>query len=115
MTDHLTKSGDIPGKHVLGQEGAKLGAAREIFVDLAAGTLEFVVVEVTSLLGGSGKFHPVPWRAISYNAGIDVFQIDIAKDDFKASPSYDREQLANASYGWDEQSVRYFQQPSQTA
>ncbi len=30
------------------------------------------------------------------------------KDDFKASPSYDRDQLANSSYGWDEQATRYF-------
>jgi hypothetical protein len=29
------------------------------------------------------------------------------KSDFKASPSYDREQLANRDY-WEEQATRYF-------
>jgi hypothetical protein len=35
----------------------------------------------------------------------------MTKNDFKASPSYDREQLANRSYGWDDQSARYFSAP----
>ncbi len=107
-TDHLTKSADVQGKPVLGHDGARLGSVREMFVDLARGTIEFVVVEAAGLLGGSGKFHPVPWSAVRFIAGIDAFQIDMDKDDFKASPSYDREQLANASYGWDEPSARYF-------
>ncbi len=30
------------------------------------------------------------------------------KDQFKNAPSYDRDQLANASYGWNDQVTRYF-------
>ena len=108
MNDNLTKCGDVPGKQLLGRDGAKLGTVREMFVDLASGAVEFIVVEAASLLGGSGKFHPIPWAAVRYDRANETFQIDSAKDEFKASPSYDREQLANPSYGWDEIASRYF-------
>jgi len=108
MSDTLTKSADIQGMHLTGAEGSRLGTAREVFLDLASGQIEFVIVEAAGLLGGSGKFHPVPWSAVRYDAVARLFQVEMAKDDFKASPSYDREQLANRSYAWEEQATRYF-------
>ena len=108
MTEAMMKSADIQGMTVIGAEGAKLGAVREFFVDLAAGRIDFLIVETAGLLGGSGKFHPVPWAAARYDALARTIQVEMSKDDFKASPSYDRDQLANSSYGWDEQATRYF-------
>jgi hypothetical protein len=108
MTDTLLRSGDVQGMQVAGVDGDKLGTVRELFVDLASGQLAFVLIEAAGLLGGSGKFHPVPWTALRYDTVARSFQLDMTKADFKASPSYDREQLANRGYGWDEQSSRYF-------
>jgi sporulation protein YlmC with PRC-barrel domain len=108
MSELVVKSADIQGMHVVGFDGAKLGAARELFVNLLTGRIDFLIVEPASLLGGSGKFHPIPWSAVRYDTATRDFHIGIAKDLFKTSPSYDREQLANPSYGWDEQSTRYF-------
>jgi hypothetical protein len=93
---------------VAGIDGDKLGAVRELFVELTSGQVAFVIIEAAGLLGGSGKFHPVPWSAVRYDAVARNFQVEMTKSDFKASPSYDREQLANRSYGWDEQASRYF-------
>jgi hypothetical protein len=79
-----------------------------MYLDLAAGSVEFLVVEAASLLGGSGKYHPVPSRMARYDGVDRSFQIDVAKDRFKESPSYDREQLSGAGYGWAEQADRFF-------
>ena len=109
MTEALIKSGDIQGMPVTGAEAAKLGAVRELFVDLATGRIAFIIVEFKPACSAdSGKFHPIPWAAVRYDNVARTFQVEMAKDAFKASPSYDREQLANSSYGWDEQSTRYF-------
>jgi sporulation protein YlmC with PRC-barrel domain len=108
MTETMIKSGDIHGLQVTGAEGAKLGAVRELFIDLATGQIAFLIVEAAGLLGGSGKFHPVPWSVARYDAVARLLQVEMHKDDFKASPSYDREQLASPGYGWDEQASRYF-------
>jgi hypothetical protein len=104
----LTRSGDIQGLRALGLDSAKLGSVRELFIDLAAGRIEFLVIEGASLLGGSGKLHPVPWAAVRYDGPAQTFHIDITKEAFKSSPSYDRDQLASSSYAWDEQANRFF-------
>ena len=108
MTETLIKSGDVQGIHVAGINEDKLGAVRELFLDLTSGQVAFVIIEAAGLLGGSGKFHAVPWSAMRYDAVARRFQVELTKTDFKASPSYDREQLASRDYGWDEQATRYF-------
>jgi sporulation protein YlmC with PRC-barrel domain len=107
MSETLFKSGEILGMHVAGIDGDRLGAVRELFLELSSGQVGFVIVEAASLLGGSGKFHPVPWSAVRFDAVARNFQVEMTKADFKGSPSYDREQLANREY-WDEQATRYF-------
>jgi sporulation protein YlmC with PRC-barrel domain len=108
MTETLIKSGEIQGMHVSGIDGDKLGAVRELFVDLSSGQVAFLIIEAAGLLGGSGKFHPAPWSAVRYDAVARGFQVEMTRNAFKASPSYDREQLANRDHGWDEQATRYF-------
>jgi sporulation protein YlmC with PRC-barrel domain len=108
MTETLIKTGDILGMQVAGIDGDKLGAVRELFLELSSGQVAFVIIEAAGLLGRGGKFHPVPWPAVRYDAVARNFQVEMTKADFKASPSYDREQLANRDYGWDEQANRYF-------
>ena len=109
MSNMLIKSGDIQGMHVVGIDDAKLGSARELFVDLGGGRIAFLIVEAPSLLGGSGKFHPVPWSAVRFDAVARTLQVEMTKDAFKASPSYDRDQLGNPNYGWDDQASRFFE------
>ncbi len=111
MAESLTKSADIQGLLLIGRDGVKLGVVREAFIDLASGMIEFIIVETGGLLGGSGKFHPVPWTAVRYDGVAGAFQAERTKDEFKASPGYDREQLANANYGWHEQAARFFAAP----
>ena len=104
----LVKSADVQGLHATGIGGDRLGTVRELFVDLSSGKLAYLIVEGQGLLGGSGKFHPVPWSKMRFDTVAGSFQLEVSKDAFKASPNYDRDQLANPSFGWDEQASRYF-------
>ena len=106
--DDLMRGADFAGKRVDGREGVRLGFVREIFVDVASGQARFLIVEAASLLGGSGKYHPVPWPAVRYDTVAGSFQLALTKDEFKAAPAYDREQLGSPNSGWVEMSDRYF-------
>jgi len=108
MPADLVKSADLQGKHLVGLKGVKLGVVREAYVDLHSGSLAFLVVEAGGLFGSGGKFQPVPWDFVRYDDVADAFLAEIDRDRFRAAPSYDREQLANASYAWNDQVVRYF-------
>ena len=106
--DDLIRGADFPGKRVDGREGVRLGSVREIFVDPATGQARYLIVEAASLLGGSGKYHPVPWRAVRYDTIAESFQLPLTKDEFKAGPIYDRDQLESVSSGWMEMTERHF-------
>lgn len=103
------KSSDILGMDLAGLEGAKLGTVREFFVDPSVGQITFLIIERASFMGGSGKYHPVPWPVVRHDPIAGAFQAQLSKEQFKASPSYDRAQLAADGYGWDEQSAKYFE------
>ena len=107
MATGLLKTSDVLKLTLTGREGEKLGSVREAFVDPASGQIGFLIVEAPSLLG-AGKFHPVPWTAVRFDEVDNAFKAPITKDEFKASPNYDREQLADSNYGWHEQAAKYF-------
>lgn len=104
----LFKSANVLGLELLGRDHGKLGVVREVFIDLATGRAEFLIVETAGLLGGSGKFHPVPWTSADFDEAKGAFRADLTKDELKASPAYDRDQLNNDGYGWDAQAHKYF-------
>jgi sporulation protein YlmC with PRC-barrel domain len=108
MPEGLVKSADLQGKQLIGMKSVKLGVIREAYIDLDAGTVAYLVVEAAGLFKGAGKFQPIPWAAVRYDGIADVFLAEVDKEQFKAAPSYDREQLANANYGWNDQVSRYF-------
>ena len=108
MPTDLVKSAELQGKHLIGLKGARLGVVREAYLDLESGAISFLVVEGAGLFRGAGKFQPVPWDTVRYDSVADTFLTEVDKERFKGAPSYDREQLANASYGWGDQVRRYF-------
>ena len=108
MTELLTKSADVQGLLLLGLEGVKLGTVREAFVDLLTGKIAFLIVESAGLLGGSGKFRPVPWATVRYDPIAGGFQAALTKEVFKAAPDYDRDQLGKPGFAWSDQAERYF-------
>lgn len=107
LDDRLVKSGDIIGTSVTDAKGHKIGVIREVFVDRDAGIGRFVAVEPAGLFTG-GKYHPLPWRLLSFDDKADNYTAAVAKDHFKDSPAYDRDQLSKTGYGWAEQVERYF-------
>jgi sporulation protein YlmC with PRC-barrel domain len=108
VTPNLVKTSDVIGRPLTGREGRKLGTVRGVYLDLDAGSMAFLLVEAASWIGVSGKYHPVPSRVARYDSVDRAFQVNIPKDRFKESPSYDREQLGSASYAWAEQVERFF-------
>jgi sporulation protein YlmC with PRC-barrel domain len=112
MTNSLAKSADLQGKHLLGPKNVRLGTVRETYLDLGSGRVAFLVVEPPSLLLGSGKYQPVPWSAVRYDGVAAAFVCELDKTQFKAAPSYDRDQLANPVYGWPDQVTSYFSAPT---
>jgi hypothetical protein len=104
----LIKSGDVIGSSLRDAGDHKLGTIREVFLDRRTGQAKFAIIELSALFPTSGKFHPLPWHALSFDQKLDGYVTALTKDALKDSPAYDRDQLADVNYAWGEQTERYF-------
>jgi sporulation protein YlmC with PRC-barrel domain len=110
MSDEtLIKSGDLIGKTVGNAVGGKLGTIREVYIDRETGAAQFAILDTGGLFGGGGKFHPIPWRLLRFDPGAGAYSTSLTKERIHEAPAYDRDQLNSATYGWSEQSTRYFE------
>ena len=81
---------------------------KELFLNKATGQAEFVLGATGGFLGVGEKFHPLPWGALTYNPTPEGYVVAFGKDEIRAAPAYDRDQLTSANYGWGDQVHRYF-------
>ena len=102
------RSDSVQGVHVVSADGSKLGVVRELYIDMVTGQTAFLIIEPVGLLGGTGRFHPVPWSAVRWDAAGQTVHLAATRDAFKEAPAYDRAQLTSPNYGWEAQSARYF-------
>ena len=109
LDDRLVKSSALIGTKVHDAGGRKLGVIREIFIDRDAGIGRYVAIEPSGLFTAGGKYRPLPWRLPTWDDKQDAYVADLPKDRFKEVPSYDRDQLNSASYGWAAQVERFFE------
>jgi sporulation protein YlmC with PRC-barrel domain len=110
MSDEtLIKSSELIGKTIGNAVGGKLGTIREVYVDRESGAAQFAIIDTGGLFGSGGKFRPIPWRLLRFDPGTGTYATSLTKERLNEAPAYDRDQLNSASYGWGEQTVRYFE------
>lgn len=108
LDEMMIKSADVLGSPLMDAGEHKLGTIREIYFARTTGQAKFVLLELSSMFGTRGKFHPVPWNRLRFDENAGGYVTRLTKDLLKDSPAYDRDQLADATYAWGEQTERYF-------
>ena len=107
----LVKTSEVLGADLVDRAGHKLATIRELFIDPVSGQAHFAIAEAAGLLGSGGKYHPVPWSLLQYDAGRRAYVAPFDKDRLKAGPAYDRDQINSNAYGWDAQVQSYYAAP----
>ena len=104
----LVANGDLSSLSLYDRAGDKLGAIKDVYIDKITGQIEFVVGATGGFLGVGEKFHPLPWRELTYRAEPEGYMASFTKRELADAPSYDKEQLSSAHYGWGDAVQRYF-------
>ena len=104
----LIKTSEVLGADLYDGAGHKIASVRELFLDPASGQVHFAIVELSGLLGGGGKFHPIPFGALRWDAARAGYVTPFSKERLKAAPAYDRDQINSNAYGWDTQVQSYY-------
>ncbi len=98
------------------RSGTKLGRVTEVMVDMANGTLEFVVISFGGFLGLGQKYHPLPFQLLQLRDQADGFVVDAPTALIDGSPAYrvDDAPVFDADYGERLRSYYGLQRDAQT-
>jgi sporulation protein YlmC with PRC-barrel domain len=87
---YLTST-SIIGDKVLNTKGEHLGTIKDIMINLAAGNIEYIVVECGGFLGMGEKYFALPYGLLKLEAKNEVFILDQPKDILKNAPGFDKD------------------------
>jgi len=104
----LIAADKVQGTPVYDRQGEKLGSVKDIYIDKRSGHAEFASMAFGGVLGVGEKYHPLPWRALTYDVDLNGFVVDIDKDTLQAGPAFATDQLQGDDDGWNDQVQDYY-------
>ena len=86
----LTAS-SIIGDKVFNLADEKLGTIKDIMLDIRAGKIEYVVIELGGFLGVGEKFFAIPFNLLRLDAKNACFILNQDKKILEAAPGFDKD------------------------
>ena len=86
----LTAS-SIIGDKVFNREEEKLGSIKDIMIDLEAGKIEYIVIELGGFLGIGEKYFAIPYRLLKVDPKNQRFILNQSKETLEAAPGFDKD------------------------
>ncbi|WP_315650050.1 PRC-barrel domain-containing protein [Roseateles aquae] len=81
----------LMGNDVYNKSGEDLGDIKELMIDMASGKVAYAVLSFGGLLGMGEKLFAVPWAALALDTEHKRFTLNVAKDDLRDAPGFDKD------------------------
>ena len=91
-TARLIASNKVEGTDVYDRSGEHLGEVYNFMVDKFTGHVSYAVMSFGGFLGLGERYHPLPWKALTYDPGQGGYVVDITTEKLKAAPSHARDE-----------------------
>lgn len=85
-TRRLIASSKVEGTAVYDRAGEQVGTIHNFMVDKVSGQVAYVVMSFGGFLGVGETYHPLPWRALTYDVRLGGYVVDIDKDRLADAP-----------------------------
>jgi sporulation protein YlmC with PRC-barrel domain len=79
----------VKGTDVYNADGEHLGHVDDIVLDKISGHAEYAIMSFGGFLGIGEKFHPLPWRSLTYDLGLAGYVVNVSREQLEAAPSYE--------------------------
>lgn len=86
---------EVPGTSVYDGSHAEIGAVDDLIVDTVTGNVRYAILSFGGFLGLGKSQYVIPWRALKWDAGLDVYITGITQEQLKSSPDIDPFSLRN--------------------
>lgn len=83
----------VQGTSVFNTAGEKIGHVQDVMLDKTSDNIMFAVLGFGGVLGIGEKYYPVPWSILTYDKDRDGYVVTLSKDELKAAPAYDLNEL----------------------
>jgi len=95
-TRNLIAADKVTGTAVYNRQGDKLGSVYDLMLNKSTGQVAYAVMSFGGFLGMGESYHPLPWRALTYDARQDGYVVDIDRRRLEGAPNY----TASAEPNW---------------
>src|ERR671919_3174635 len=87
-TRRLIASSKVEGTPVFNRAGEQLGTVYNFMVDKISGQVAYAVMSFGGFLGIGENYHPLPWRALTYDTRLGGYVVSVDKDGLAGAPRY---------------------------
>jgi sporulation protein YlmC with PRC-barrel domain len=94
----LIAASQVNGTNVYNRAGEKLGSIYDVMLEKRSGHAEYAIMSFGGFLGIGDRYHPLPWRALTYDQAQGGYVVDIDRRRLEDAPSY----AANETALWDD-------------
>jgi hypothetical protein len=100
-TRRLIASNKVEGTAVYNSAGEHLGSVYNFMVDKFTGQVAYAVMSFGGFLGLGESYHPLPWKALTYDTRLGGYVVDLDRDRLEGAPRYGAEDdpFADPDYG----------------
>jgi len=100
-TDRLIASDKVEGTAVYNRAGEHLGSVYNFMVDKFTGSIAYAVMSFGGFLGIGERYHPLPWKVLTYDTRLAGYVVDLTRDQLERAPHYALEDTpwADPKYG----------------
>ncbi len=87
-THRLIASDKVEGTPVYNRQGDHLGSIYNVMIDKTSGQVDYAVLSFGGFLGLGSSYHPLPWKALTYDTRHNGYVVDVDKSRLENAPSY---------------------------
>ena len=100
-TRNLIASNKVEGTQVYNRQGEHLGEIYTLMVDKRSGQVAYAVMSFGGFLGFGESYHPLPWRALTYDTRLGGYIVDIDAERLAGAPTHKAgdDPFADTEYG----------------
>jgi hypothetical protein len=87
-TGILISSSKVTGTNVYNRQEEKLGSVYDVMLNKMNGQVAYAIMSFGGFLGMGESYHPLPWRALTYDTRLGGYLVDIDRNRLENAPYY---------------------------
>jgi sporulation protein YlmC with PRC-barrel domain len=78
----------VSGTDVYNADGEHLGHIDDVILNKQSGIADYAIMSFGGFLGIGERYHPLPWRSLTYDPGQHGYVVSVSRDQLERAPTY---------------------------